>query len=115
MFTNLNIETQRDVAQAVAKLPSGANAAVQVDPTAPQPEVVSLPSSAAMRVPLRNKRAGKPGSDEPRCQELIVARVCLQKATGKNHEHWKHKRNSLDLRLGIFMVLALVVYGGSGI
>ena len=42
MFTNLNIETQRDVAQAVAKLPSGANAAVQADPTAPPPEVVSF-------------------------------------------------------------------------
>src|SRR6266704_1102427 len=42
MFTNLNIETQRDVAQAVAKLPSGANAAVQVDPTAPQSEVVNF-------------------------------------------------------------------------
>ena len=42
MFTNLNIETQRDVAQAVTKLPSGANAAVQVDPTGPQPEVVNF-------------------------------------------------------------------------
>ncbi len=42
IFTNLSIETQRDVAQAVVKLPSGANAAVQVDPTAPPPEVVTF-------------------------------------------------------------------------
>lgn len=40
MFTNLNIETQREVAQAINK--GGANAAVQQDPNAPPPEVVSF-------------------------------------------------------------------------
>src|SRR3979411_50760 len=38
IFTNLNIETQRDVAQAVVKLPSGAQADVQVNQTAHPPE-----------------------------------------------------------------------------
>jgi Tfp pilus assembly protein PilN len=42
MFTNLNIETQRDVAQVVVKTPTGGTAAAQVDPTAPQPEVVNF-------------------------------------------------------------------------
>ncbi|MDX6498908.1 MAG: hypothetical protein QOG23_2168 [Blastocatellia bacterium] len=42
MFTNLNIETQREVAQAVTKLPSGASAPAQVDSSVPQPEVVSF-------------------------------------------------------------------------
>src|SRR5437660_2073114 len=41
MFTNLNIETQRDVAQAVVvNAPGAANA--PVGPTAPQPEVVNF-------------------------------------------------------------------------
>jgi Tfp pilus assembly protein PilN len=40
MFTNLNIETQRDVAQATNK--GGANPAAQQDPNAPPPEVVSF-------------------------------------------------------------------------
>jgi Tfp pilus assembly protein PilN len=46
MFTNLNIETQREVAQAVttqsAKPPSGANAPAPVDTSLPQPEVVTF-------------------------------------------------------------------------
>ena len=42
MFTNLNIETQRETATAVNKLPSGASAPAQVDGSVPQPEVVSF-------------------------------------------------------------------------
>ena len=40
MFTNLNIETQREVPQAVKG--SGTPSAVAKDPTAPQPEVVTF-------------------------------------------------------------------------
>ena len=40
MFTNLNIETQREVPQTVNK--GGATAAVQQDPNAPLPEVVAF-------------------------------------------------------------------------
>lgn len=42
MFTNLNIETQREVPQAISKGTSGANAAAPQDPDAPQPEVVTF-------------------------------------------------------------------------
>jgi Tfp pilus assembly protein PilN len=43
MFTNLNIETQRDVAVAVANAPSAANAPVApTAPVGPAPEVVSF-------------------------------------------------------------------------
>lgn len=42
MFTNLNIETQREVPQAISKGTGGANAAAQQDPNAPQPEVVTF-------------------------------------------------------------------------
>jgi len=42
MFTNLNIETQREVAQAVTKLPTGASAPAPVDTSLPQPEVVAF-------------------------------------------------------------------------
>lgn len=42
MFTNLNIETQREVPQAISKGSGGANAAAQQDPDAPQPEVVTF-------------------------------------------------------------------------
>ena len=41
MFTNLNIETQKEVPQAI-KGTGGANAAAQQDPNAPQPEVVTF-------------------------------------------------------------------------
>ena len=41
MFTNLNIETQREVPQAV-KGPGNTAAALAKDPTAPQPEVVTF-------------------------------------------------------------------------
>src|SRR6266487_4152942 len=40
MFTNLNIETQREVPQTINK--GGANAAAQQDPNAPLPEVVAF-------------------------------------------------------------------------
>src|SRR6266481_6536567 len=42
MFTNLNIETQRDVAQAVVVNAPGAAVAAQQDPNLPQPEVVAF-------------------------------------------------------------------------
>lgn len=42
MFTNLNIETHREVPQAISKGTSGANAAAPQDPNAPQPEVVTF-------------------------------------------------------------------------
>jgi Tfp pilus assembly protein PilN len=43
MFTNLNIETQREIAQIVSKSgPAAPNAAVQPDPNLPQPEVVAF-------------------------------------------------------------------------
>src|SRR5258708_29337200 len=47
MFTNLNIETQREVAHVVTKLPTGANPPVQVDPTAPPPEVLPFPTKSS--------------------------------------------------------------------
>src|SRR3982074_1829478 len=49
IFTNLNIETQRDVAQAVAKLPSGANA--PVGPTSPPTEAVSFTIKCSYALP----------------------------------------------------------------
>jgi len=45
MFTNLNIETQREVAQVTtttAKLPNGANAPAPTDASVPPPEVVAF-------------------------------------------------------------------------
>jgi len=42
MFTNLNIETQREVPQAVSKGTGAPIAAAQQDPNAPQPEVVTF-------------------------------------------------------------------------
>jgi len=41
MFTNLNIETQREVPQGISK-PGGTSAAVALDPNAPTPEVVAF-------------------------------------------------------------------------
>jgi Tfp pilus assembly protein PilN len=57
MFTNLNIETQREVAQAVAKLPNGTNVAVQVDPNAPQLEVVSFTIKCSYARPASQQTA----------------------------------------------------------
>ena len=42
LFTNLNIETQREIPQAVSKGSSGAAVAAQQDPNSPQPEVVAF-------------------------------------------------------------------------
>lgn len=42
MFTNLNIETQREAAHAVTQLPNGASAPAPVDANVPQPEVVAF-------------------------------------------------------------------------
>jgi len=42
MFTNLNIETQREVPQTVTKATTAPNAAAQQDPNSPPPEVVSF-------------------------------------------------------------------------
>jgi len=42
MFTNLNIETQRETPAVVVVGPAGPNASAQRDPSAPQPEVVAF-------------------------------------------------------------------------
>jgi Tfp pilus assembly protein PilN len=42
LFTNLNIETQREIAQVVSKGSNGAPVVAQQDPNLPQPEVVSF-------------------------------------------------------------------------
>lgn len=42
MFTNLNIETQREAAHAVTPLSNGASAPAPVDANVPQPEVVAF-------------------------------------------------------------------------
>jgi hypothetical protein len=54
MFTNLNIETQRDVAQAV-NAPSAANA--PVGPVAPPPEVVSFTIKCSYARPTSQQNA----------------------------------------------------------
>jgi Tfp pilus assembly protein PilN len=69
MFTNLNIETQREVATVTtttAKLPNGANAPAPTDASVPQPEVVTFtikcnyarpaspPNSSANPAPTNN-------------------------------------------------------------
>ena len=55
MFTNLNIETQRDVAQAVANAPSAANA--PVGPSAPPTEVVSFTIKCSYARPASQQNA----------------------------------------------------------
>ncbi len=61
MFTNLNIETQRDVAQAVVvNAPGAANAPVgpaPVGPTGPQPEVVSFTIKCSYARPAAQQTA----------------------------------------------------------
>src|SRR6266436_5617594 len=42
LFTNLNIETQREIPQAVSKGSNGAAVAAPQDPNSPQPEVVAF-------------------------------------------------------------------------
>ena len=57
MFTNLNIETQREVPQTVAKLANGAIAAVALDPNAPQPEVVTFTIKCSFARPASPQNA----------------------------------------------------------
>jgi len=63
MFTNLNIETQREVPPVVAKLPSGANAPAQVDPNAPQPEVVAFTIKCNYARPASQQTAQNPNTN----------------------------------------------------
>jgi Tfp pilus assembly protein PilN len=62
MFTNLNIETQREVPQTVSKGPTGPNAAAQQDPNAPLPEVVSftIKCNYARKAPEQNANPTQP-------------------------------------------------------
>ena len=66
MFTNLNIETQREVAQAV-KGPGTTAPAMAKDPTAPQPEVVTFTikcnfASNSLQPPSTNVATAVPSS-----------------------------------------------------
>jgi hypothetical protein len=65
MFTNLNIETQREVPQTVGKGPAGANAAAPQDPNAPQPEVVSftIKCNYAHKAPEQNANLTQPSTN----------------------------------------------------
>jgi hypothetical protein len=57
MFTNLNIETQREVAQVVTKLPNGASATAPIDASAPQPEVVTFTIKCNYAPPASQQKA----------------------------------------------------------
>jgi Tfp pilus assembly protein PilN len=57
MFTNLNIETQREAAHAVTQLPNGASAPAPVDPNLPQPEVVAFTIKCNYARPASQKSA----------------------------------------------------------
>ncbi len=65
MFTNLNIETQREVPQLVSKGTAGANAAAQQDPNAPQPEVVAftIKCNYARKAPEQNANPAQPSTN----------------------------------------------------
>ena len=62
MFTNLNIETQREVPQTVSKGAVGANAAAPQDPNSPQPEVVTftIKCNYARKAPEQNANPTQP-------------------------------------------------------
>ena len=62
MFTNLNIETTREVPQTVSKGTAGANAAAQQDPNTPQPEVVAftIKCNYARKAPEQNANPTQP-------------------------------------------------------
>lgn len=62
MFTNLNIETQKEVPQTVSKGAVGANAAAQQDPNSPQPEVVTftIKCNYARKAPEQNANPTQP-------------------------------------------------------
>jgi hypothetical protein len=67
MFTNLNIETQRETPQVVTKLPNGATATVTLDPNAPQLEVVSftIKCSYARPAAQQNAQQNSPANPVP--------------------------------------------------
>jgi Tfp pilus assembly protein PilN len=56
MFTNLNIETQREVPQGINK-PGGTGAAVALDPNAPAPEVVAFTIKCSYARPASQQSA----------------------------------------------------------
>jgi hypothetical protein len=64
MFTNLNIETQREVPQAV-KSTSGAAPAVAQDTTAPQPEVVTFTIKCNYARTGAQQQSANPGTAVP--------------------------------------------------
>jgi Tfp pilus assembly protein PilN len=57
MFTNLNIETQREAAHAVTQLPNGASAPAPVDANVPQPEVVAFTIKCSYARPASQQSA----------------------------------------------------------
>ncbi len=65
MFTNLNIETQREVPTLVVRAPAGPNAAAQPDPNAPQPEVVAftIKCNYARKAPEQNANPAQPATN----------------------------------------------------
>lgn len=67
MFTNLNIETQRETPQVVAKLPNGTTATVTADPNAPQLEVVTFTIKCSYARPAAQQTAQQnaPASPAP--------------------------------------------------
>jgi Tfp pilus assembly protein PilN len=61
MFTNLNIETAREVPQLVAaKLPNGQAGSVQLDPNAQPPEVVTFTIKCSFTRPASEQKASTP-------------------------------------------------------
>jgi hypothetical protein len=65
MFTNLNIETQREVPSVVVSGPAGPNAAAQRDPNAPQPEVVAftIKCNYTRKAPEQDANPAQPGTN----------------------------------------------------
>jgi len=57
MFTNLNIETQREAAHAVTQLANGASAPAPVDANVPQPEVVAFTIKCSYARPASQQSA----------------------------------------------------------
>jgi hypothetical protein len=60
MFTNLNIETQREVPQGVTNGPSGANTAVQLNANVPSPEVVTFTIKCNYAAPAAQQNQANP-------------------------------------------------------
>ena len=57
MFTNLNIETQREAAHAVTQLPNGASTPAPIDANVPQPEVVAFTIKCSYARPASQQSA----------------------------------------------------------